>query len=514
MNHSPFYTEKELKGFDFAPWGGIEGFLKASSNGATAVNRGIALKRLVPDLSRAVDMTATAGASLPFDITNEAGDIIDTSADWQNKVGGMGDPQRLLYLLFSSLCGGAAYLIPQRTPKFIFDLQYVVPHSITPQIYREGLQYFDRASELGVVEKYNPNEIIYFWLPDSDVEIGAARNTPLSNAITDAELILNSTNTMKIYGERGFVPLTLLGAKGMPDSAERQKAEGFFDRLLKGGFDVLAKIINSDALSIIRLGAGFEELKGAYVEIKRESSESIAKSFGIPSAMFMSDNAFASEFDALTRQWYMTSRFRSIYQCVEGVFNTQLLKQYKLKWTFHLDELDIFQEDESARAASLSSLVSAIDVNPKIAKLGMDILGYDMTEEESASLDKIIADKKADKEKVNEQMDKPKQEVPDMQEPNPAVNLSTDEIKDLALWHTKSIAWFKKGKVGFVDWENKNLREEVAAPIRVKLVAANSEESITKAFELDTISGGMLFAPQVKAIQSLADAINKAVDKS
>ena len=258
MNHSPFYTEKELKGFDFAPWGGIEGFLKASSNGATAVNRGIALKRLVPDLSRAVDMTATAGASLPFDITNEAGDIIDTSADWQNKVGGMGDPQRLLYLLFSSLCGGAAYLIPQRTPKFIFDLQYVVPHSITPQIYREGLQYFDRASELGVVEKYNPNEIIYFWLPDSDVEIGAARNTPLSNAITDAELILSSTNTMKIYGERGFVPLTLLGAKGMPDSAERQKAEGFFDRLLKGGFDVLAKIINSDALSIIRLGAGFE----------------------------------------------------------------------------------------------------------------------------------------------------------------------------------------------------------------------------------------------------------------
>ena len=42
-----------LKGFDFSPWGGIEGFLEASKQGSQGNT--VALKRAVPDLARAVD---------------------------------------------------------------------------------------------------------------------------------------------------------------------------------------------------------------------------------------------------------------------------------------------------------------------------------------------------------------------------------------------------------------------------------------------------------------------------
>jgi hypothetical protein len=475
---------------------------------------------MVPDLARAIDIIGTAVSSIPFDIQDYQGEVLDKSTDWKNTIGGMNDPKRILYLLASSLCGGAAYLIPQRTPRLIFELQYVVPHSITPQIMADGLQYFDRVTDLGKADKYKPKEIIYFWLPDSDVEIGPALNTPLSNAMTDAELILNSTNTMRIYGERGFVPLTVLGAKGMPNPADREKAEGFFDRLLKGGFDVLAKIINSDALSIIRIGAGYEELKGAYVEIKRESSESIAKSFGIPTAIFMSDNAFASEFDALLRVMYTGGRIRSIYQTIEGTFNEQLLKQYQKRMVFQLQEMDIFQEDESARATSLSSFVSAVDTNPKIARLGMDILGYDMTQEESDALDEIISDEEKAKDKFDEQMDeKPESNDAPTTTTTPVIysqsdsvavskNLSPDEIKDLSLWYTKSKAWFAKDKGCAVDWENKHLREEIAAPIRLKLASVKAEDDITKAFNLSDI-----VVPARDSIRELADAINKAMNE-
>src|SRR3989304_8937744 len=102
MNHSPFYNVDELtKSFDFSPWGGIEGFLKASSNGAISGNKAVGLKRLVPDLSHAVDMTATAISSLPFYIKNKSGEIVDSYNDWKNTAGGMTDPKRLLYLLAS-----------------------------------------------------------------------------------------------------------------------------------------------------------------------------------------------------------------------------------------------------------------------------------------------------------------------------------------------------------------------------------------------------------------------------
>lgn len=519
-----------LKGFDFAPWGGIEGFLEASKAGTTGTNTG--LKRYVPDLAHGVDMTATAISGLPFEIVDKGGNVLDTSEDWQNKAGGMANPQRLLYLLASSLCGGSAYIIPQRTPRLVFDLQYVAPHTITPYIDYKGLQWFDRATDKGKTDRLYPNGILYFWLPDSDVELGPAENHPLGNAALDAQLIWNMKNTMKTYGERGFVPITLLGAKGMVGEAERKKAEGFFDRLLKGGFNVLAKIVNSETLTLIRVGAGMDELKQSYIEIKREAKEGIADSFGIPTALFMSDNAFASEFDALRKQWYTASRFVGIYQTIEETLSDQLLKQYDKRFRFNLQALEIFQEDESNRASSLGSFVSAVSTNPEVARLGMEILGYDLSKAQIAALDKIIAEKEANKEEMQESLQpddkKPEAEEPETDEPEleeeadetPAKSLTADEIKDLALWYDKALAWHRKGKGQAVDWENKHLPEDIAAPIRLKLAAAQDEADIMRAFELGTTqtpapvyrSEMVVLDAQAEAIKELALTIEKAID--
>lgn len=518
--NSPFLQETK-SGFDFTPWGGIEGFLEASKQGT--VGNGLALKKLVPDLSRAIDMTAVSIARMPFEFCRPDGKVFDSSEDWENKIGGIPNPQRLLYLIASSLCGGAAYVIPRRTPRMIFDLQYVAPHTITPQIRREGLQYFDRTTDQGKFDKVMPNKILYFWLPDSDVEIGPALNTPLSNAMADAQLSLNVKNTMRIYGERGFVPITLLGASGMPNDGERKKAEGFFDRLLKGGFDVLAKIVNSDALTLIKVGAGMEELKGSYVEILRQSKEDIAQAFGIPTALFMSDNAFASEFDVLRKSFYTSSRFVSIYQTIEETFNDQLLKPYDLQMYFRPETMDMFQEDEAKRSVSLGQLVSAISTDPNIAKFGMEILGYDLSEEQETELETLVAAKEEQKAKeeaaAQEQMAfdrelmmnkqkadvKPTDKKPTEKPVKKSLVLSPDETKDLSLWFSKAKAWNASGKGNAVDWENKHLREEVAAPIRAKLTSAVSPLDVVKAFEIGEVE-------EKSDIELLAEAINNAAN--
>ena len=531
MTSNPFLSVSQVanKNFDFSPWGGIEGFLKASKAGTSG--NSAALKRLVPDLAHAVDMTAVAVSGLPFEIVSESsGEIFDTSTDWKNKLGGLENPQRLIYLIASSLCGGAAYVIPQRTPRLIFDLQYAAPHTIQPQILHEGLQYFDRASDQGKTERFKPKELLYFWLPDSDVEIGPAENHPLGSASLDAQLVFNLKNTMNTYGERGFVPITLLGAKGMPSGDERAKAEGFFDRLLRGGFDVLAKIVNADALSLIRVGAGMDELKQSYLEIRRDAKESIADAFGIPTALFMSDNAFASEFDALRKQWYSASRFVGIYQTIQEVFSDQLLKQYGYSFRFAIETLDIFQEDESKRAASLNSFVSAVNTSPDIAQLGMGILGYDLTKEQQGQMDKIIKTKEEEKAKLEEQMAAGQvgpdgKEQPGKKPAKPfgkALDLSADELKDLALWYTKAKAWQAKGKGNAVDWENKHLREEVAAPIRMKLAEARNEYDIMQAFEMreptttpapEHSGGAYMLDTQAEAIKALVAVIEKATNE-
>jgi hypothetical protein len=542
---NPFITAEDAsrKGFDFSPWGGIEGFLKIAKTGG--FGGGAQIKRMLPDLAHAVDMTATAISSLPFEIVpyedkpkaapdtgkptegakpeQQETEVFDSSDDWKNKLGGMPNPQRLIYLIASSLCGGKAYVIPTRTPKMIFDLQYCAPHTVTPQILRDGLQYFDRATDQGKTERYNPDKIMYFWLPDSDVEIGPAENHPLGNAMLDAQMILAMKTTLRQYGERGFVPITLLGAKGMPSGAEREKAEGFFDRLLRGGFDVLAKIVNADALELIPVGAGMEQLKQSYLEIRRDAKEGIGDAFGIPASMFLSDKAFASEMDILMRQWYSDSRFVSIYQTIEEVFTEQLFKKFNYKMRFKLDSLDIFQEDENQKAASLGTIVSAISTDPAIAKFSMSILGYELDKEQESELDKLITEKAAEKEQEKEMQAQQMQQDADLQREAiaakpaaPAKSLSADELKDLALWYEKSRTWYAKGKGVAIDWENKHLREDIAAPIRLKLASAKSESDIMQAFALgETTTPAPVYytetVPLDPNIKALVETIERAI---
>ena len=84
--------------------------------------------------------------------------------------------------------------------------------------------------------------------------------------------------------------------------------------------------------------------------------------------------------------------------------------------------------------------------------------------------------------------------------------LTPDEIKDLALWMSKAQAWHSKGKGGAVDWENKHLREEISAPIRLKLAAAKSPLDIVKAFKIGKVK-------ETDSVKALADAIEKAVNE-
>jgi hypothetical protein len=60
-----------------------------------------------------------------------------------------------------------------------------------------------------------------------------------------------------------------------------------------------------------------------------------------------------------------------------------------------------------------------------------------------------------------------------------------------------------------VDWENKHLREEVAAPIRLALAEAQNELDIVKAFEIGEQED---VKQDSSAILLLAEAINKAAE--
>ena len=487
----------EYKSIDFTPWGGLDGFLLATSNGSDTRARASLLKSVVPWLAKANMMISNYTANMPFDIVSMDGEVIDTSTDWQNVTGGMDNPRRLIGLLASSLCGGSAYLIPEYASKLIVDLRYISPHTVTPQIGKDGVTGFERMLDDGKREIYAPEDMAYFWLPDSDVEIGPPLTSPMSTALLAAELLASMSGTMKVYSDRGFVPAYIGNASGMPSKDEREKAENYLTRFLRGAYNSVVKIMNSDKFSLQKVGAGMEEMKSAYTEIQQSAIEDIGTAHGIPAALFMSDKAFASEVNPLLKTMYESSVFVSVYHTIEETFNSQILKRYSVRLQFRPETLDVFQEDENSRSNSVSSYVNAISSNPKVARFVMDFVGVDLDEEQERQFDEIVASKEEAAADVRAQTETPPADSP---------ALTPDETKDIALWYSKALAWHSKGKGGIADWENKHLREEIAAPIRLKLATATNEAEITRAFEIGA-------TVQDDSIKALADAINRMVDE-
>lgn len=490
------------KSFDFTPWGGLEGFLEASKSGQTGYNnKGSQYRIFVPDVLRAGDMTAVAISSLPFDIMRGE-EVVDSSSEWKNKIGGMPKPQRLIYNVALSLCGGAAYVIPEGTDNITANLKYVPPGTITYTFDQGGISQYYYNSQFGGNETFTPDKLIHFFLPDSDVEDQPARAHPFGAAMSAAWRSMAMGNTINVQSERGFIPPTLLMAEGLIET-ERKKAEEWYNLWIKGAFKVIAKIINAKTLTVQKVGSGMDELKAVFVELKRDASEEIGKAFGIPAALFMSDKAYAAEYDALIRQWYSASIFVTIYQTIAETFTEQYFSKKDCSMIFRPETLDAFQEDETKKAQSFKTYVDA-GVRPSIAA---QMLGIEMPEG-------------IDYKELDEEFDKPEPEPviaggtanPAESQPKPeqapmrAVVLSPDEMGDLATWFEKAKAWHKKGKSA-ADWENKNLREEIAAPVRAKLATAKTMDDIQAAFQIGEES-----EEKNTEIIALAEAINKAIE--
>ncbi len=369
-----------MKSIDFSPWGGIDGFLEATSGGnQTNVNR---LRQVVPWLNKAVNMTANAVAQLPYRIEREDDTEIDSDIAW----GGCRNPQTIIQLVAASLCGGSAYVLVDAVPGAIVDLRYLAPNTIEPVFDNNGdVKQFKRTIS-GSTQVYSKDQILYFWLPDDTIEIGPAVITPLSNSIPSASMIAAMDEALIQYGKRGFIPPTILSAKGMTNKSDVEKTEKWWNAFLRGWTKTVAKIINAETMTPSVLGAGMDEMRGSYIEILSQQIKNIAASFGIPLSTFLSDEANYATANADLFQWYSSGRFVSIYQTIEDAFDEQLFSRFGWSFEYEPEQLDVFQTEVNDKAGSLASLAGAFATNPKTSIIAADLLGIELSDEDKALL--------------------------------------------------------------------------------------------------------------------------------
>jgi hypothetical protein len=429
---------------------------------------------LVPAVQSAIQARCKAMSDLPFCIYKGDKEI-DNSDDYQNKVGFMPNPRMFLWLTEAALtCYGKAYWLKKSNAyNYVKGSQYFLPDSITAVIEGKGLVQFSRANGTHT-EKYKPEEVIYFWLPDPGVEIGPPTTYPLASAMLSASALDKINVFVRDYMERGAVKAMLLAAKQMPSADEAARVETWFNKFMRGAKSLTWKVFNADAINPVIVGEGLEAFKG--IQIVDDLTRQIHTAIG--TRHMLEDENYATA-NVRQREFYSNTIMPDA-RLISDVLNTQVLAALDYRLEFEPERLEVFKQDEADNATALGSLTSAIaDAPADVVELAMSIIGYDLTDEEEEMLAEIKKRKEEEKPDVTPVEVKPVEDDP---EPLDDEDISAP---DMAKWMRKSMKRIGKD-VAFVS---DTIPLGVQANIHAKLADCKCEDDIRALFTIsETVS--------------------------
>ena len=355
----------------------------------------------IPWLYRGIQLRADAVASMPFALWR-GGTETDTSDDWQNVVGFMPSPRRMLRLVEMSLClTGMAYQSRVTQGANTINLRYLNPSTVQPKLDKDkGLVGFTRYIS-GSQVVLQPDELVYYWLEDPYTEIGPPTSCPAKAALMASGVLANVDEFVAGFFSRGAIKATLLTVQGMPIEAERQRLTEWWKRVVSGVKNAFgAQVINADTIQPVTIGDGLEDLQNQ--SLVQEKREDIATALGVPQTKLFSSSASGLGGGGVVEQddvRFLNDTVIPECEFIASVLNEQVFEALGYNLEFKPETLDAFQEDEARRSASYANYVNA-QMLPSIAA---QILGIELPPGvEYADLDAEIIAKRERAERMAE----------------------------------------------------------------------------------------------------------------
>ena len=346
---------------------GIPGWA-ADFNGTSENSAGdpVSAFATVPLLYRAVTLRAQALSSVPYAVFSDGGE-----AEWPMK------SHPLSPLLYNMELGlmltGATYVLKQYTGRVLTGLQWLNPTTVKWE-FKHGSNVFTQRVGSDTYGPWSDKEMIHMREPSMDADTGPGL-APAQVALKSSQLRFNMDEFANNFFQHGAQPSVLISTNTNPAASEVQRAESFFKRRLQGVSNAWRMVLMRGDYKINTLTPELKSM--AMTELQQHVVLDIGAALGIPRSILESDASnYATSQTDLSTFWEMTVRPRLDWY--EDTINRQMLGdsvgQYSVKFT--PENLDVFQVDESARAASLLQLVQAGVPLPQ----AMAMLGYDPVE--------------------------------------------------------------------------------------------------------------------------------------
>jgi hypothetical protein len=471
---------------------------------------------------RAINLTASATAHIPFALVTARGTEYDTSDKWKNKVGFMANPSELIRLWRMSLSmTNAAYGFMEVT-KGVKTLRYIAPHTMTPNVTVDGLKSFKRT--LGTRTTDYPVgrgcPITWMWRLDHSTEILPAKATEYKAMMASAGVLYYSDHFIEEFFKRGGIKPTMLVLKGMTTRENIDKIENIWDKVVRGYYKYLGKVFQGvDAqggLEAVTIGDGVDAFKDQ--ELTQSAIANVAMSIGMPLSLLLSNSANYATAMVEYKGWYENS-LAPWCEFMAEEMTQQLFKPLGLRFEFRPEMTDPGQEDEVARAGAYASYIGA-GMLPSIAAQvvgielppGVEYESLDPEEEPEPEPQPEQLKPPAIAEEV-EQSSTDDEDEPEDETPAKGWTPNIGQLRELDLWQQFAYRKMKRGETMAFGFVAKTIPGAVADRIRVSLADAVDMDGIRTAFEIREVKMTQPQTNEPDSIRVLAEAINLAATK-
>lgn len=443
---------------------------------------------------RCVQLRANAVAAMPFVVTREGSDD-EVDSPWPLT--------RLLWNTEAALSvWGAFYWLKRANRVVLKELQWLNPLTMKAEYNENGIQGFEQ--KVGAVTKrFTPQQIVYghSFNPYDDLGPGVA---PLQVALEAAGIAKNVNQWAAGFFEHGAIPALLLHTDSTLPRGEAERIEGAWNRMVAGVRNAWKAVVLQGGLKPEVIQPPVNTL--ALPELQAGVRAQIATAMGIPQTMLEDAANFATAKEH--KQSFILDTIAPECEMIQEVANEQLFQLYGLELQFRPQDLDILQEDEEQRAGSLASLVSS----GMPLKLALEVLGYDLTQDQW----EMLAEAEAEKQRAQErdfELQKARFSQPVVTTPGTPRTAEPDSDErderreramrsDLRLWERKVD---KRGRVtGFES-------EHIPAGVKA-LVTQRMNEDVDTAF--DFLKAADMTAAEAALQKRIAKVLREAEERA
>jgi hypothetical protein len=332
-------------------------------------------------------------ASVPFDVLNASGEVIDSSEDYKNKIGILQDPKRLFSLMAQSrTLTGSAYVHLLRNTRVIKEMVYRKPTSITPEYDQKtgNLTGYKRATNDGNDTELSVKDVIASWYADPTVEIGEPNSYPMKAAFSAVGALDSMNKFVTAYFQRGAIKATLFTLDGNPDDDKVEDMQNYLSKMLSGIKNAFrVRLFQAGAVNPVVVGEGLEALTNE--TLTENMREDISTALGIPQTILFSTGASGIGGGGVVTTDRLSLYRDTIVPETQAIFDdiNRHFASIGVEYRFveRSETMDVFQADENARSSSVATYASTIKADPAAAEIAFDILGVELSDEARKKLE-------------------------------------------------------------------------------------------------------------------------------